>query len=91
MANHTSAEKRIRQTHKRTERNRARLSRIKTFIRRTESAIADGEPKAALDAFREMQPELHRGVTAGVLHRNTAARKLSRLAAKIKSLSAKAA
>ena len=87
MANHKSAEKRMRQTQKRTARNRARVSRIKTFIKKVESAIAGGDKNSALAALQTAQPEIHRGVTKGVLHKNAAARKLSRLSARIKSLS----
>ncbi|MFZ5790250.1 MAG: 30S ribosomal protein S20 [Pseudomonadota bacterium] len=86
MAQHKSAKKRIRQTERRTAVNRARTSRVRTFIKKVETAIAAGDKAAAQSAFREAQPEIHRGVRAGVLHRNTAARKLSRLSARIKSL-----
>jgi small subunit ribosomal protein S20 len=87
MANHKSAEKRARQTERRTAVNRARTSRIKTFVKKVEAAIASGDKSAAADALRQAQPEVHRGVTKGVVHRNTAARKLSRLSARIKALS----
>ncbi len=86
MAHHASAKKRIRQTETRTERNRARVSRIKTYVKKVEAAIAGADKAAAETALREAQPEIHRGVSRGVLHRNTAARKLSRLAARIKAL-----
>ena len=86
MANHKSAEKRIRQTERRTEVNRARVSRIRTFVKKVELAIASGDKSAAADAFKEAQPELQRGVVKGVVHRNTVARKLSRLSARIKVL-----
>jgi small subunit ribosomal protein S20 len=86
MAQHKSAKKRIRQTERRTAVNRARTSRVRTFIKRVETAIAAGDKAAAENALKEAQPEIHRGVRAGVLHRNTAARKLSRLSARIKSL-----
>lgn len=86
MANHPSAEKRIRQTALRTARNRARESRIRTFVKKVEVAIAAGDKEAAQNAFTAATPELHRGVTKGVLHRNTVARKLSRLSARIKAL-----
>lgn len=88
MANTASARKRIRQTAKRTARNRMRRSRVRTFLRKVELALAGGDKAAAETAFRAAQPELHRAVTKGVMHRNTAARKLSRLAARIKALSA---
>ncbi len=86
MAQHKSAKKRIRRNERRREINRARVSRLRTFVRKTELAIADGKKAAAEAAFREMQPELHRAVTKGVIHRNTVARKLSRLASRIKAL-----
>ena len=86
MANHKSAEKRIRQTETRTEVNRARVSRIRTFMKKVEVAIASGDKEAARAAFVAAQPEMHRGVTKGVLHKNTVARKLSRLSSRIKSL-----
>ena len=90
MANTASARKRIRQTEKRTIRNRARRSRVRTFLRKVELAISGGDRTQAQEAFRAAQPELHRAVTKGVLHRNTVARKLSRLSARIKSLGATA-
>jgi small subunit ribosomal protein S20 len=86
MAHTISAKKRIRQTERRTLRNRARTSRIRTFIRKVEEAIRTGDKNAAESAFKDMMPELHKGVTKGVLHKNTAARKLSRLSARIKTL-----
>ena len=86
MANHKSAEKRIRQTETRTAVNRARRSRIRTFVKNVEEAIASGDKNAALDAFKKAQPEMQRGVSKGVLHRNTVARKISRLNARIVSL-----
>lgn len=86
MANHKSAEKRIRQTARRTEINGARVSRIRTYVKRVETAIAAGDKDGAAAAFRAAQPELQRGVTKGVVHRNTANRKLSRLAQRIKAL-----
>ncbi len=86
MANHKSAEKRIRQTERRTAVNRARVSRIRTFVKKVEAAIQTGDKAAALDAFRAAQPEMMRGTTKGVLHRNTVSRKLSRLSARIKAL-----
>jgi small subunit ribosomal protein S20 len=86
MANHKSAEKRIRQTEKRTAINRARKSRVRTFVKKVEVAIASGDKEAAQSAFRLAQPELHRAASKGVLHKNTVARKLSRLAARINAL-----
>lgn len=86
MANTDSAKKRIRQTVTKTEINRARTSRIRTFVKKVETAIATGDKKAASDALRVAQPEIHRGVTKGVLKKQTAARKLSRLNARIKAM-----
>lgn len=86
MPHHKSAEKRLRQTEKRTTINRARLSRVRTFVKKVESAISSGDKEAAQSAFRVAQPELHRATTKGVLHKNTVARKLSRLAARINAL-----
>jgi small subunit ribosomal protein S20 len=88
MANHKSAEKRIRQTEKRTEINRARVSRIRTFVKKVETAIESGDQAAAAAAFKEAQPEMMRGVSKGVLHKNTVSRKLSRLSHRIKTLGA---
>ena len=86
MATHKSAEKRFRQTVKRTAVNRARRSRVRTFVKRVETAIATGDKEVAQSAFQQAQPELHRAITKGVLHKNTVARKLSRLAARINAL-----
>jgi len=86
MAHTISAKKRIRQTERRTERNKARRSRIRTFIRKVEEALQAGNKGNAVSAFKEMMPEIHRGVSKGLLHKNTAARKLSRLSARIKAL-----
>lgn len=86
MPHHKSAEKRLRQTEKRTVINRARLSRVRTFVKKVESAIETGDKAAAQSAFQQAQPELHRATTKGVLHKNTVARKLSRLATRINAL-----
>ncbi|RMD64714.1 MAG: 30S ribosomal protein S20 [Alphaproteobacteria bacterium] len=86
MAHHASAKKRIRRNARRAVINHARISRIRTFVKKVEKAIAGGDKEAARAAFRVAQPELHRGVKVGVLHRNTAARKLSRLSARIKTM-----
>ena len=88
MANTDSARKRIRQTEKRTVRNRARKSRVRTFLRKVEMAIAAGDKSAAQEAFRAAQPEMQRAADKGVLHDNTVARKLSRLSSRIKGLQA---
>jgi small subunit ribosomal protein S20 len=86
MPHHRSAEKRLRQTEKRTAVNRARMSRVRTFVKKVETAISSGDKSAAESAFAAAQPELHRATNKGVLHRNTVARKLSRLAARINAL-----
>lgn len=86
MATHVSAEKRIRQTATRTAANRARVSRIRTFVKKIEIALAAGDKEAARAAFREAQPELQRGAQKGVMHKNTVARRLSRLSARINAL-----
>jgi small subunit ribosomal protein S20 len=91
MANHTSAEKRIRQTARRTATNRSREGRIKTSIKKVESAIASGKKSEAQAALRAAQPEIMRGVSKGALKKETASRKISRLSARVKSLSASSA
>ena len=88
MANTASARKRIRQTKRRTERNHARKSRMRTFVKKVEAAIAGGNKEAAAEALRAAQPEMQRAVGKGVAHLNTVARKLSRLSARIKAISA---
>jgi small subunit ribosomal protein S20 len=85
MAQHKSAKKRIRQTERRTAVNRARVSRVRNFIKKLETAITSGDKTAAQAAFKEAQPEIQRGVRTGVLQRNTASRKLSRHKARIKA------
>jgi small subunit ribosomal protein S20 len=86
MANTDSARKRIRQTRRRTLRNQARKSRMRTFVKKVEAAIARGEKSAAREALRQAQPELQRAANKGVVHANTVARKLSRLSARVKAL-----
>jgi small subunit ribosomal protein S20 len=86
MANHQSAKKRIRQTTRRTEVNRNRVSRIRTFVKKFDLAVASGDKSSAETAFREAMPEMQRGVTCGVLHRNTVSRKISRMSAQVKAL-----
>ncbi|TVS04685.1 MAG: 30S ribosomal protein S20 [Rhodobacteraceae bacterium] len=88
MANTLQSKKRARQIERRTEVNKARRSRIRRFLRKVEEAIAAGDEAAAKSAFFAAQPELDRGVTKGVLHKNTVARKKSRLSARIKALGA---
>ena len=86
MAHHQSAKKRIRRNARFTAVNRNRVGRIRTFVKGVEGAIAGGDKDAAQAALKAAQPELHRGVTKGVLHKNTAGRKISRLNAAIKAL-----
>lgn len=88
MANHKSSKKRIRQTITREAVNRSRRSRVRSFIRKVEEAIAGGNSQAASAALREAQPELMRGVSKGVFNKQAASRKMSRLSARIKALSA---
>ncbi|AQS49632.1 MULTISPECIES: 30S ribosomal protein S20 [Thioclava] len=88
MANTPQSKKRARQNERRQDVNKARRSRIRTFIRKVEEAIASGDYEAATNALRAAQPELARGVTKGVLHKNTASRKVSRLASRVKALNA---
>lgn len=86
MANSPQAKKRARQNERRFAVNKARRSRIRTYLRRVEEAIASGNSEDAMKALREAQPELMRGVTKGVLHKNTASRKMSRLSARVKAM-----
>ena len=88
MANHKSAKKRIRRNANRAEINKNRISRIRTFLKRVETAISSGDKEAAQSALIKAQPELMRGVSKGVLHKNTASRKMSRLAARVKTVGA---
>jgi small subunit ribosomal protein S20 len=86
MANTPQSKKRARQNESRFAVNKARRSRIRTFLRKVEEAIASGDKDAAAKALQAAQPELMRGVTKGVLHKNTVARKMSRLSARVKAL-----
>jgi len=86
MANTPQSKKRARQIERRTAINKARRSRIRTFLRKVEEAIAGGNAEIAREALKTAQPELMRGVTKGVIHKNTAARKMSRLSARVKAL-----
>lgn len=88
MANTPQSKKRARQNERRYAVNKARRSRIRTYLRKVEEAIASGDQGAASAALRAAQPELMRGVTKGVLHKNTVARKMSRLSARVKALAA---
>ena len=87
MANTRSAKKMVRKIARRTEVNKARRSRVRTFVRKVEEAIEAGDKSAAQEALRNAQPELMRGVSKGVYHKNTASRKMSRLSSRVKALS----
>ena len=86
MANSPQAKKRIRRNARRTDVNTARVSRIRTFIKAVEAAIAGGKKSDAEKALQEAQPEIARGVAKGVMHKNTAARKMSRLSKRVNAL-----
>jgi len=88
MANNPGARKAIRKIEARTEVNKARRSRVRTYLRKFQEALAGGDATAAKTAFVEAQSELMRAVSKGVVHKNTGARKVSRLAAQLKKLSA---
>jgi len=88
MANTPSAKKRVRQLAKRAKVNASRRSRVRTFIRAVEEAIASGDAGKAQEALRAAQPEIMRGANKRVMHKNTASRKVSRLAARVKAISA---
>ena len=87
MANTPQAKKRARQIERRTAVNKNRKSHIRTFLRKVEEAIESGDKAAAVTALRAAQPELMRGVTKGLFHKNTASRKVSRLASRVKAIS----
>ncbi len=86
MANTPQAKKRIRRNARRADINRTRVSRIRPFVKQVESALAAGDKEQARDALKRVQPELARGVAKGVLHKNMAARKLSRLTRRLIAL-----
>ncbi|MGL5008969.1 MAG: 30S ribosomal protein S20 [Paracoccaceae bacterium] len=86
MANTAQSKKRARQSEARYAVNKARRSRIRTFLRKVEEAIASGDQTAAAAALKAAQPELARGVSKGILHKNTVSRKMSRLASRVKSV-----
>lgn len=86
MAHHKSAQTRIRRNQRRYEINHARKSRIRTYVKKVETALARGNKDEALAALKQAEPELARGVNKGVLHRNTAARKVSRLTHRVQAL-----
>jgi len=86
MANTPQAKKRIRRNERRAEINGARIGRIRTFVKKVESALAAGDKEAATTALAAAQPEMARGVAKGVLHKNTASRKFARLTKRVASL-----
>ncbi|MBL4807129.1 MAG: 30S ribosomal protein S20 [Rhodobacteraceae bacterium] len=88
MANSPQSKKRARTAERRAEINKNRRTRIKTFIRRVEEAITGGDQTVAAEALKNAQPEIMRGVTKGIWHKSTASRKVSRLAARVKSMAA---
>jgi small subunit ribosomal protein S20 len=88
MANSPQSKKRARQNDRRALINKTRRTRIRTFLRKVEEAIAGGDQTAAAAALKEAQPEVMRGVSKGILHKNTASRKVSRLSARVKALGA---
>jgi small subunit ribosomal protein S20 len=90
MANTAQSKKRARQSEARYAVNKARRSRIRTFLRKVEEALASGNQDAAAAALHSAQPELARGVSKGVLHKNTVARKMSRLTSRVKALAGEA-
>ncbi|MFK7942834.1 MAG: 30S ribosomal protein S20 [Paracoccaceae bacterium] len=86
MANSPQAKKRVRQLERRTAVNKSRRSRIRTFLRKVEEAIASGDQAVANDALKAAKPEIMRGVSKGISHKNTASRKISRLNGRIKAM-----
>lgn len=86
MANSPQSKKRARQNERRFEINKARRSRVRTFLRKVEESIESGNKEDAVKALRAVQPELMRGVTKGIFHKNTVARKISRLASRVKAI-----
>lgn len=87
MANHKSAEKALRQNIKRNAINKSRTSKIRTFIKKLESLVSGGDQKTSVEFFKDVQAQIMKGVTKGVLKKNTASRKVSRLFAKVKAIS----
>jgi small subunit ribosomal protein S20 len=88
MANTPSAKKRVRQLARKTDVNKARRSRIKTFVKKVEESITAGDSEDAKNAFKLAQPEIQRGVTKGIFHKNTASRKISRLLKRVRAITA---
>ena len=88
MANSPQAKKRVRQIARRTAVNQSRRSRIRTYMRKVEEAIASGDQNAAIEALKAAQPEIMRGAGKGIMHKNTASRKISRLNGRVKAMGA---
>ncbi len=88
MANSPQAKKRVRQIARRTAVNQSRRSRIRTYVRKVEEAIASGDQNAAVEALKAAQPEIMRGAGKGIMHKNTASRKVSRLNGRVKAMGA---
>lgn len=88
MANTTSAQKMVRKIERRTAVNKSRRSRVRTYIKKLDTAVAAGDQSAAQEAFRTAESEIMRAVSKGVMHKNTAARKVSRLSKRVRALSA---
>jgi len=86
MANTKSAKKMVRKIARRVEVNKSRRSRMRTFVRKVEEAVAGGDKKVAVEALKAAEPEIMRAVSKGVVHKNTGSRKVSRLAARVKAL-----
>lgn len=86
MANHASSKKRIRRNANRSVINKARLSRIRTFIKKVETAIQGGDKKQAQAALQQAQPEIDRGAAKGIMHKSAASRKMARLSRRIKAM-----
>ena len=86
MANSAQAKKRARQIERRTEVNKARRSRIRTYLKKVDEALESGDKDVAQQALKVVQPELMRGVSKGIMHKNTASRKMSRLSSRVKAL-----
>ena len=86
MANSAQAKKRARQIERRTEVNKARRSRIRTYLKKVDEDLESGDKGIAKQALKVVQPELMRGVSKGIMHKNTASRKMSRLSSRVKAL-----
>ena len=86
MANSAQAKKRARQIERRTEVNKSRRSRIRTYLKKVDEALESGDKGIAQQALKVVQPELMRGVSKGIMHKNTASRKMSRLSSRVKAL-----